>query len=141
MVINDRGPWIPDRVIDLSYAAARKLGMAKAGVAKVKLDVVKDLVGTASWYGRRFQGRTTASGEKYDMNKLTAAHRTLPFGTVVKVTNIENGKEVRVRINDRTSRSQKVLINLSRRAAEKLNMLKSGTARVTVSAIGVAVPK
>jgi rare lipoprotein A (peptidoglycan hydrolase) len=130
--INDSGPWISGRVIDLSYAAAKKIGMVKDGVTRVRLDVVKEQTGTASWYGERFHGRPTASGEIYDMNQLTAAHSILPFGARVQVTNIENGEVVTVRINDRMPQSQKRVINLSRRAAEKLGILKSGIATVVI---------
>lgn len=129
--INDRGPWILDRVIDLSYAAAEKIGMVEDGVTRVRLDIIDEQSGMASWYGQRFHGRTTASGESYDMNQLTAAHRMLPFGTYVRVTNIENGEVVTVKINDRMPESRNI-INLSRQAAEKLDMLKKGTVRVLV---------
>ena len=130
--INDRGPWISGRVIDLSYAAAKKIGMVNDGVARVRLEVIKEQTGEASWYGEKFHGRRTASGEIYDMNQLTAAHSVLPFGVSVQVTNIENGKTVTVRINDRMPQSQKRVINLSKRAAEKLGILKSGVAAVVI---------
>lgn len=133
--INDRGPWKRNRVIDLSYAAAEKIRMLKAGVARVRLDIIDEQTGLASWYGKRFHGRLTASGKKFDMNQLTAAHRSLPFGTMVRVTNVENGKTVIVRINDRTPKFEKISINLSRRAAEELDMLKGGTARVIINVI------
>ena len=130
--INDRGPWKPDRVIDLSYAAAEKIEMVDDGLAKVRLDILDEQTGTASWYGERFHGRKTASGQVYDMNQLTAAHCDISFGTQVRVTNVENGEAVTVRINDRMPRSQKRVINLSRRAAEKLDFLKKGTVAVAI---------
>ena len=130
VIINDRGPWIPGRVIDLSYAAAKKIGMAKKGIARVRLDIIDKQTGEASWYGKPFHGRSTASGEVFDMNKLTAAHRLLPFGAIVKVTNIDNGESVTVKVNDRMPKSDRRVINLSRKAAEKLGILKCGTARV-----------
>ena len=130
--INDRGPWIPDRVIDLSYGAAKKIGMVDEGVARVRLDIIDEQTGTASWYGKPFHGKTTASGEIYDMNKLTAAHCALPFGSSVRVTNIENSEVVTVRINDRMPRASARVINLSRKAAGKLGILKSGVATVIV---------
>lgn len=86
--------------------------------------------GVASWYGSKFHGRTTANGEKYDMNSLTAAHKTLPFGTKVKVTNTRNGKSVVVRINDRGPYAGKRVIDLSRSAAQAVGMVNSGTAQV-----------
>ena len=136
--INDRGPWIPDRVIDLSYGAAKKIEMTEDGVARVRLDIINEQSGIASWYGKPFHGKTTASGEIYDMDKLTAAHCVLPFGSSVRVTNVETGEIVTVRINDRMPQSGTRVINLSRKAAEKLSMLKSGVATVIVDMPGAA---
>jgi rare lipoprotein A len=89
-------------------------------------------VGTASWYGPGFNGKKTASGKRFDQNKLTAAHRSLPLDTVVKVTNLDNGKAVKVEINDRGPYSGKRVIDLSRAAARKLDMTDDGTARVRI---------
>jgi rare lipoprotein A len=89
-------------------------------------------VGTASWYGPGFHGKKTASGERFDQNKLTAAHRSLPLDTVVKVTNLENGKAVKVSINDRGPYAGKRVIDLSRAAARELDMTDEGTARVRI---------
>lgn len=102
--------------------------------------------GGASWYGPGFHGRITASGERFNTNDLTAAHKTLPFGTRVQVTNTANGKSVVVRINDRGPFVKGRIIDLSRAAAELLDMLESGTAQVTVeelngTAVTEAVPK
>lgn len=83
--------------------------------------------GIASWYGQRFHGRRTASGETYDMDALTAAHPTLPFGTVVRVRSLVNGREVDVRINDRGPHIRKRIIDLSRGAARTLGLLDAGT--------------
>jgi len=82
--------------------------------------------GKASWYGLRFNGRRTASGERYDMHGLTAAHRTLPFGTLVRVRSLVNGREVDVRITDRGPFSRNRVIDLSRGAAEAIGMLGLG---------------
>lgn len=82
--------------------------------------------GVASYYGRRFHGRPTASGERFDMNGLTAAHRTLPFGSKVRVTNPRTGKSVVVRINDRGPFSGKRTIDLSRAAAEEIGLIRAG---------------
>lgn len=87
-------------------------------------------VGIASWYGPGFHGRATASGEIFDQNALTAAHRRLPFGTRVRVVNLENGREVVVRINDRGPALEDRVIDLSRAAAEALGMLQAGIVRV-----------
>ena len=83
--------------------------------------------GLASWYGPRFHGRRTANGERYDMHGLTAAHRTLPFGTVVRVHSQVNGRTVDVRINDRGPFLRKRVIDLSRGAAEALGLIESRT--------------
>ena len=82
--------------------------------------------GDASWYGRRFHGRRTASGERYDMHGFTAAHRSLPFGTMVRVRSVVNGREVVVRITDRGPSNEGRVIDLSRAAAESLGMLGVG---------------
>ncbi len=94
-----------------------------------------DETGTASYYGSKHQGKRTASGERFDKNSLTAAHRQLPFGTRVKVTNLNNDKSVVVRINDRGPHTRGRLIDLSQAAASQLGMLRSGTARVRVQAL------
>ncbi|WP_166360750.1 septal ring lytic transglycosylase RlpA family protein [Pseudomonas akapageensis] len=94
-----------------------------------------DEKGTASYYGSRHHGKRTASGERFNKNALTAAHRQLPFGTRVKVTNLKNDKSVVVRINDRGPHTRGRLIDLSHAAAAQLGMLGSGTARVRVQSL------
>jgi rare lipoprotein A len=86
--------------------------------------------GMASWYGRDHQGKKTAAGERFDMNQLTAAHRTLPLNTTVRVTNIDNQKTVKVRINDRGPYVRTRIIDLSSRAARALDIVDDGTAKV-----------
>jgi rare lipoprotein A len=88
--------------------------------------------GVASWYGKKFHGRRTSSGEPYDMYKMTAAHTTLPIPTNARVTNMANGKSVIVRINDRGPFSKNRIIDLSYAAAVELDMITNGTARVEV---------
>ena len=94
-----------------------------------------DQTGTASYYGSRHHGKRTASGEAFNQHSLTAAHRQLPFGTRVKVTNLKNDESVVVRINDRGPHTRGRLIDLSREAADEIGMLRSGTARVRVQAL------
>lgn len=94
-----------------------------------------DLNGKASWYGGKFVGRQTANGEIFDTRKYTAAHKTLPFNTVVEVTNLENGKKVEVRINDRGPFIEGRVIDLSQIAAEKIDLIKTGTANVKLKVI------
>ncbi len=97
--------------------------------------------GTASWYGEKFHGRRTSSGEPYDMYAMTAAHRTLPLPTYVRVTNLDNGRSVVVKVNDRGPFHGNRLIDLSYAAAAKLDMLQKGTAPVEVRAIDPARPE
>jgi rare lipoprotein A len=97
------------------------------------------LVGVASYYAQDFNGRKTASGELYDMNDLTAAHRTLPFGTKVKVTNLDTGRSVVVRINDRGPFKDDRVIDLSLGAATQLGLIAMGTGRVVLQILELGV--
>jgi rare lipoprotein A len=92
--------------------------------------------GMASYYAGKFNGRKTANGEIYDSKKLTAAHRTLKFGSMVKVTNLKNNKSVVVRINDRGPFAHSRIIDLSQVAAQEIDMLKTGTAKVKIELVG-----
>ncbi len=91
--------------------------------------------GTASWYGQPFHGKLTANREEYNMYELSAAHRELPIPSIVDVTNLENGKSVRVRINDRGPFHSNRIIDLSYAAAKKIDMIKNGTAPVRIQLI------
>ena len=95
----------------------------------------KQITGTASWYGPGFHGRRTANGERFNQNALTAAHRTLPFGTRVRVTNLRNNRSVVVRINDRGPYSGGRIIDLSAAAAREIGMINSGVARVRIEVL------
>lgn len=88
--------------------------------------------GVANFYSDRFEGKKTASGELYDKNALTAAHKKLPYGTKVKVTNVANGKSVVVTVNDRMASSNSAVIDVTRRAAEDLGFIDAGRAKVTI---------
>jgi rare lipoprotein A len=88
--------------------------------------------GRASWYGPGFHGKRTASGERFDMDALTAAHRTLPFGTRVRVRNPQNGREVVVRINDRGPQKRDRIIDLSKAAAAAIGLVQVGDASVVL---------
>jgi rare lipoprotein A len=88
--------------------------------------------GIANFYSDKFQGRKTASGAVYDKNKLTASHKTLPYGTKVRVTNLENGKSVVVTVNDRMKTGNPIVIDVTRRAAQELGFAKAGKAKVKV---------
>ena len=89
--------------------------------------------GKGSYYADKFDGRPTASGEKFDQDKMTAAHRTLPFGTQVKVTNQANGRSVTVTVNDRGPFAAGRIIDVSKKAANKLGMVDAGVANVKIS--------
>jgi rare lipoprotein A len=95
--------------------------------------------GLASYYGAGFDGKTTASGVRFDANAMVAAHPTLPFGTVVRVTNLKNGRSARVRIVDRGPargpQADGVIIDVSRRAAETLDFIREGRVRVRLEAL------
>ena len=92
-------------------------------------------VGTASWYGPDFHAKRTANGEKYDMHALTAAHRTLPLPSIVRVTNLENGRSLLVRVNDRGPYARNRIIDISKKGAQLLGFLEQGTAKVRVEVL------
>jgi rare lipoprotein A len=91
--------------------------------------------GVASYYGKEFNGRKTASGQRYSNSKFTAAHRTLPFGTMLKVTNLSNGKSVTVRVNDRGPFKKGRIIDLSYAAARAIGIVGAGTGRVRIDIV------
>lgn len=127
-------------VNDKSGATAKPKGNYKVGEPYQingvwyypKVDYEYDETGIASWYGEQFHAKLTANGEIYDMNDITAAHRTLPLPSLVRVTNLDNGRSMVVRINDRGPYVAGRIIDLSRRTAQLLAMDRSGTARVRV---------
>jgi rare lipoprotein A len=96
--------------------------------------------GTASWYGQKFHGRQTANGERYDMHGMTAAHKTLPFGTVLEVRNLDNGKVCRVRVNDRGPFVRGRIVDVSYAAAQELGLIGPGTARVELAVLPAIGP-
>jgi rare lipoprotein A len=91
--------------------------------------------GVAAWYGKDFHGKKTASGETFDMNALTAAHRTLPLGTMIRVTNLDNFKSIKVRVNDRGPFVRNRILDLSLGAAKELGFIAQGTARVKIETL------
>lgn len=108
------------------------MGLATAGLKNLR----KAARGIASWYGPGFHGRRTASGERFNQNALTAAHRSLPFGTQVRVTNLNNGRSVVVRINDRGPFSRGRIVDLSAGAARAIGLKSNGTAPVHIQVLG-----
>ena len=130
-----KSPTVTDDGID---RGAPKLGnpYEVAGIWYYpKVDYSYDETGIASWYGEPFHGRKTANGAVYDMHKLTAAHKTLPLPTDVRVTNLENGRSIIVTVNDRGPFAHSRIIDLSYRAAQLLGMVEKGTAKVRVQVI------
>jgi len=120
----------------LTDATFLPIAYASSGTERIATDnfmLVSE--GKASYYANQFHGRKTANGETFNMNELTAAHRTLPFGTWVRVTNMRNGKDVIVRINDRGPFIKGRVIDLSKQAAKALGIMKAGTANVRVEAV------
>jgi rare lipoprotein A len=117
------------QIILLSYICLIILIFSCKSVSTSKLS---SQTGTASFYSNKFNGNKTASGEIYRKSKLTAAHKTLPFGTQVKVTNLSNKRSVTVRINDRGPFAKGRIIDLSRGAAKKLGMIKQGVTKVKI---------
>lgn len=100
-------------------------------------DEVYPQYGKASWYGKSFQGKKTASGELFDKHSFTGAHRNLPFGTLVKVINLRNGKEVVVTVNDRGPFIRGRIIDISRAAADFIGIVRRGVTRVRVEIISI----
>jgi rare lipoprotein A len=116
-------------------AVSTLLALPLSTAAHADPAVLRTISGSASWYGPGFHGRTTANGERFNQNELTAAHRTLPFGTKVRVTNRNTGKSVTVRINDRGPFHGNRVIDLSRAAAGKIGLVNSGVGNVKIDVL------
>jgi rare lipoprotein A len=125
------------QIVPAAASAASAAPFAEAGSGHPDLAATRvvDQVGLASWYGNQEQGRLTASGQRFDPRKLTAAHRTLPLDTKVKVTNLENGKSVEVKVNDRGPYIPGRVLDLSTEAAKLLGMEKEGLALVRIEVL------
>lgn len=120
----------------LIFGIALSLTIACGGAAAVGKAPGSTVTGKASWYGGKFHGRKTASGERFNKNALTAAHRTLPFGTRVRVTNLGNKKSVIVRITDRGPFGRRErIIDVSEAAAARLGMKRAGVARIRLQVL------
>ena len=125
--------------IVLLVAAFGHASQAQQKAAKPASTTAKEEIGNAVFYSDKLVGRPLTSGEKYDRNALTAAHRTLPLGTTVRVTNLKNNKSVVVRINDRGPHGVKSdIIDLSGRAAEELDIIKAGRGKVKLEVVEAA---
>lgn len=127
-----------DTTVSVQTDGTGSRGAATAETPRVRAPEGKALLtleGVASYYAHEFHGRLTSNGETFDMNSLTAAHRTLPFGTRVRVTNLENSKAIEVRINDRGPFKEGRIIDLAMGAAKELDMIRNGTARVRLEVL------
>lgn len=128
-------------LIELSSKAAERIGISKKDVKDVKVEVVKSQLGIASWYKNEYHEsnenkvRSTANGEIYDMDALTAAHRLFPFHTKLKVTNLSDGRSVIVRINDRGPWHRDRIIDLSREAARVIGAIGRGSVMVKLEVV------
>ncbi|MBK0394763.1 septal ring lytic transglycosylase RlpA family protein [Ramlibacter algicola] len=129
--------WGGEIDVDSGWAPPQAAADAEPAQAP-QADALQEHRGVASWYGLEFHGRRTASGERFDMNALTAAHPTLPFGTRVRVLNPRNGRSIEVRINDRGPHVRGRIIDLSHAAARTLGILGWGAATVVVSPLPAA---
>jgi rare lipoprotein A len=125
-------PWIRRSLVVVMVLS---VGCSASSVRPEKKARVFTQTGKASFYANMFQGRTTANGEIFDQNKMTAAHRTLAFGTKVRVTNLTNKKSVVVTINDRGPFVRGRIIDLSRRAAKELGFIHAGVAKVRIERV------
>ncbi len=125
---------IVNSILSIYLASFCTFGHAKTASPKTEASPSPG-TGIASYYSNRFHGRRTANGERFDQNGLTAMHRTLPFGTRVRVTNLSNHRSVEVRINDRGGLRGRRVLDLSRRAATELGFLRAGLAQVKYEVI------
>jgi rare lipoprotein A len=124
--------WMVKAMLSVSLASFCSVSLAKVGGREFD-----ERVGMASYYSDKFHGRKTASGELYDKNALTAAHPTLPFGTLIRVENLRNNQSVVVKVNCRLHAANKRLVDLSKRAAKELGMMQSGVAKVRIEVLEI----
>ncbi len=122
--------WIGSCASAVRFAGSQPAGVQKIEKRAKKFYVGQVLTGKCSYYASKFHGRKTASGEVYDMFAMTAAHRSLPFNTILEVENLANHKKVRVRVNDRGPFKPGRILDLSLQAARELGFIKQGTAEV-----------
>jgi rare lipoprotein A len=132
LLIGAAGMWPKLPAMPRSAIVAVPLAPPPAAPSEGKQAPEGDQTGVASWYGDHWQGRTTASGQPFDDRKLTAAHRTLPLNTRVRVTNLKTGRSVEVTITDRGPYTDGRVIDLSKAAAKKLGMVKEGLVPVRI---------
>ena len=123
--------WLAKTMLSISLASFCSVGLAKTE----KHRILDNQTGVASYFNDKYHGQRTASGERYDKNDLTAAHASLPFGTVIHVVNLKNNQSVDVRVNSRAHRANRRLLDLSKRAARELGFLQAGLANVKITVL------
>lgn len=123
--------WLAKTLLSVSLASFCSIGLAKT----TKQHILDDQTGVASYFNDRYHGQRTASGERYNKFDLTAAHATLPFGSVIHVVNLKNNHSVDVRINSRAHPSNRRLLDLSKQAAKELGFLQAGIAKVKITVL------
>lgn len=124
-----RNRWLLKTILSISLMSFYSFSLAKADRPDV---AYPRKAGVASYYNDKYHGRTTTSGETYDRNSMTAAHNSLPLGTRLRVTNLKNNRSVIVKVNDRMHRSNKRLIDVSKKAAKELGFIKAGLTKVKI---------
>ena len=123
--------WLTHTMLSLSLASFCSIALAKSS----KYDLIDEDTGVASYFSDRLHGQRTASGERYDKYDLTAAHASLPFGTMLRVVNLQNQQSVDVRINSRPHHSNRRILDLSKQAARELGFLQAGLAKVKITVL------
>lgn len=127
--------FLPKAALTAALVSCAIFPPLDSGIETAQAHLQSEFSGAASYYGGKFHGRTTANGERFDMNAMTAAHRTLPFDTRLRVTNRDNGKTVVVRINDRGPYAHGRVIDLSQGAAAIIGMIEAGVTTVDVEVV------
>ena len=126
--------WLIKALLSVSLMSFYSVSLAKA---EKREDIPTRKAGIASFYNDKYHGRRTTSGDPYDKNGMTAAHNTLPIGTRLRVTNLKNNRSVIVKINDRMHKSNKRLIDLSKRAAKELGFIHAGLTKVKIEILSL----
>lgn len=122
-------------IITITFLFACDVSQSELSPVQVEAHRVVYQRGIATWYGPGFNGRKTSSGQIYDMYKFTAAHRTLPLGSIIRVTNVENGRQVILLVNDRGPVNQKLILDLSKIAANNLDIVRKGSGKVEIEVL------
>lgn len=132
--MRQRNRWLLKTLLSISLMSFCTIGLAK--VDKQDKTAYRK-AGIASFYNDKYHGRTTSSGESYDKNALTAAHNKLPLGSTLRVTNLKNNRSVIVKVNDRLEKSNKRLIDLSKKAAKELGFIQAGLTKVKIEILSI----